>query len=116
MMFAGLMSRWTRPRVVRLLERAAHLHEDLATRAAGCGPCLLHELLEIDAAAEILHRVVEDAVGAAAVVEDGDGVRMGQLAHVLDLALEALEVVGADASGGSSLIAVGRRSSACCAR
>ena len=75
-----------------------------------------HELLEIDAAAEILHRVVEDAVGAAAVVVHRDGVRVRELAHVLHLALEAIEVLGADASGSSSLTAVGRRSSAWCAR
>ena len=99
MMFAGLMSRWISLRVVRLAERAAHLREDLRDAAAAAAARAADEVLEIDAAAEVLHRVVEDAVGAAAVVVDRDGVRVRELAHVLHLALEPLEVLGADAIG-----------------
>ncbi len=47
--------------------------------------------LEVDPV-EVLHRVVEHAVGGAAVVVDRDGVRVGQLAGELYLPLEAREV------------------------
>ena len=43
-------------------------------------------------AVEELHRVVEDAVVGSPVVEDGDGVGVGQARGQLDLALEATKV------------------------
>jgi hypothetical protein len=55
----------------------------------------LHEVFEVRAA-EIFHRVVERAVGIAAVVEDRDGVWMRELRHRLHLALEAIERVRAE--------------------
>jgi hypothetical protein len=54
-------------------------------------------------AGEVLHRVVEDAVGAAPVVEHRDGVGVRELAHVLHLALEPIEVLGADLVGQEEL-------------
>ncbi len=52
---------------------------------------IAHQLLEVDAV-EVLHRVIEHAVGRAAVVVDRDRVRMTELRGHLHLALEALEV------------------------
>ena len=60
-------------------------------------------------AVEQLHRVVEDAVVGSPVVEDGDGVGVGQTRGQLDFALEATQVDLAARSARSSLIAEGRR-------
>src|SRR5437867_1788192 len=45
-----------------------------------------HERLEIDAV-EVLHCVIEDPIGGAPVVVDGDDVWMGEVGGVLHLAL-----------------------------
>ena len=50
----------------------------------------LHERLQVDAV-EKLHRVIEHAFRRAAVIVDGDGVGIVELAGDLHLALEALD-------------------------
>ena len=45
---------------------------------------------------EVLHRKVKHPVGAQAVVVDGDGVGVGELARVLDLPLEASEGIATE--------------------
>jgi hypothetical protein len=87
------------PHRVCFVQRAADLPEDLRDAAARLRSVLADELLKIDSAAEVLHRVIEDAVVAAAVVVDGDRVRMGELTHRLHLAFEAREDLGTDAIG-----------------
>ena len=81
-----------------------------AVRLAEGGGDLVHEVgdalgrlraVDLDdlvqrGALEQLHRVVEDAVRRAAVVENRDGVRMRQPRGELHLALEAAEVLLAD--------------------
>ena len=80
MMLAGLMSRWIEAERVRLGERAADLREDVDARARVVGAVLLDEALEVQAV-EVLHDVVEDALGGAPVVEDRDRVRVGEAAR-----------------------------------
>ena len=79
------------------------------------GAVPIDEALEVEAV-EVLHDVVEDAVGRAPVVEDRDRVRVGEAARELHFALEARQVGLARAILDSSLIAAGRRSMACVAR
>src|SRR5580704_11462109 len=55
---------------------------------------LLDQLVEVDAI-DVLHRVIEPAV-AMPVVEDRDGVRVAELAGLLDFVLEPHEVLGTD--------------------
>ena len=76
---------------MRLGERLAHLQEDVDDAAGRQRPVLAHESLEVDAV-EILHHVVERALRRAAVVVDGDGVRIGEPRGQLRLALEAPKV------------------------
>ena len=73
---------------MRLRQRARHLAQDVDHAPGVLGTELAHERLQVDAVQE-LHRVVEDAVRRAPVVEDGDGVRMAELRGELHLALEA---------------------------
>ena len=47
---------------MRLGQRAAHLPEDVHDPAGGLRAVLRDQLLEVEAV-EVLHRVVEDAVG-----------------------------------------------------
>ncbi len=56
----------------------------------GLGPVPPHECVEVGSL-EILHRVVEDAVGRVAVVEDGHGVGVREAGRELHLSLEARE-------------------------
>jgi hypothetical protein len=55
--------------VVRLGQRAADLLEDVGNAGGRLRPVDVHQLLQVDAV-QVLHRVVEHAVGRAAVVED----------------------------------------------
>ena len=71
-------------------ERAADLGEDVHDALGGLGPMLLHEVLERDSV-QVLHRVVEDVVRRAAVIEDRDGVGMREACRDLHLALETLD-------------------------
>src|SRR5262249_36602287 len=87
---------------VRFLQRAADLDEDLHDAVDRLTTVAGHELFEIDATAEVLHRVIEHAV-AVAVVEHCDGVRMRELARDPDFLFEPREVVGADAIGAQEL-------------
>src|SRR5688572_12711386 len=74
---------------------APHTWIKIGTTISGLRAEVRDELLEIDAV-EILHRVIEDALGAAAVVEHRNRIRVRELTHVLDLALEAIERVAID--------------------
>ena len=69
-------------------ERAADLAQDVDDAALGLGAELAHQLVEVDAA-QVFHGEIEQALRGAAVVIDGDGVGMGELAGHLDLVLEA---------------------------
>ena len=76
------------PDAVGLGERLQHLAEDVHDAARRLGAVRRHQLVEAEAL-EVLHRVVEDAVGRAAVVEDGHGVGVAEPGRELHLALEA---------------------------
>ena len=75
---------------VRLGERAARLAQQVHDAARHDRAVELDQLAEVDAAQQ-LHRVVEDAVGRAAVVVDRDRARVRQARGQLHLALEARE-------------------------
>ena len=76
---------------VGLGESAADLGEDV-DRARGLdGSVLIDEALEVQAV-EILHDVIEGAVGRSPVVEDRDRVRVYEAARQLHFALEAHQV------------------------
>jgi hypothetical protein len=66
-------------------------HEDPDDAALGLRTGNFDDSVEVRAVEE-LHRVVEDAVVGAPVVENGDRVRVGQARRQLDLAFEACEV------------------------
>jgi hypothetical protein len=76
-------------------QRAADLDQDVDDPALGLGAVALDEGLEVEPV-EVLHRVIEDPLGRAAVIVDGDGVGVVEPAGQLHLALEAGdgEVVG----------------------
>ena len=74
-----------------LAQRAADLcqHMDHPSRRLTAVP--INQLLQGESV-EVLHRVVEYAVGCAPVVEDGDSVRVGELSRELDLPSKPLQV------------------------
>ena len=73
---------------VRLGERAADLPQDGNHPAFRLRAVLFHQPVE-GQAVEIFHRVIENAFGRAAVIVEGDGVGMGQLAGHLHLPLKS---------------------------
>ena len=80
--------------VVDLGKRFAHLSHDVPQASERQCTVLRDQPVQRDAVDE-LHRVVQKAVRRLAVVVDLDGVRMRQLAHQPDLALEPRgELVG----------------------
>jgi len=76
------------PDAVRLGQRARNLLQHVRDALGWLRPIELDDRLE-RRAIEKLHRVVEDAVRCPTVVEDRDGVRMGEACGELHLALEA---------------------------
>ena len=85
-----------------LRERGADLLREVNHAAGGQRPEARDEVLEAEAV-DVLHHVVEDAVGRAPVVVDGDRVGRVQAARELHLALEPDETVLAGAVGGEQL-------------
>jgi hypothetical protein len=99
---AGLDVPVDQPHAVRLGERAGDLAEDVTHPAGLLCALAADQVLEVDAV-EVLHRVVEDAVHGAPVVEDRDGVGMAEPAGELDLALEAPQVLRRGPAGTEQL-------------
>ena len=117
MTLPGLMSRWIRPMACASRRAPQTCRRKWTARAAGSGPCCLDQLAQ-GQARQVLHDVVERAVLGVAVVEDLDGVRVGQGRRGPGpRARSAAGSVASPArSGRISLIAHGRRSSTCSAR
>ena len=78
--------------LVRLGQRSANLPENMNDAARLLRSRCCDELFQIKSL-EILHRVVEDPVRRASVVEDGDGARMAEACRQLHLTLEPLDTV-----------------------
>src|SRR5688572_27564940 len=76
------------PERVSLAQGTAHLLQELDGSGRGLWPIQRHEMLE-RYSVEVLHGVVEDAVGGAAEVEDGDGVGVSQRARQPHFLLKA---------------------------
>ena len=83
---------------VRLGKRARCLKEDVHHATRRLNPVGSDERFEGEAV-EVLHRVVEDAVGRAAVVVDRDRIGVRKAARELHFALEPLERRRADFAG-----------------
>ena len=89
-MLAGLMSRCTRPSEWASYSDAQICRRMLDHAALGLRTVLFDQRLQVDAV-EILHRVIEHALGRAAVVVDRHRVRIVELAGDLHFALEPLD-------------------------
>ena len=97
------------PPPVRFAQRAAYLHQDVNDVPLGLRPVQTNQLLQVHPFQQ-LHGIVKDPLGRAAVIVNGNRVRVIQLAGQRHLALECLIPSSVVFSMSSNLMAVGRRS------
>jgi hypothetical protein len=88
--------------LVRFDQRRADLLQDVDDAMRGLRAVVVDELFERDALEE-LHGVIEDAVGGAAEVVDGDRVGVRERRGELNLALEAPDLALVTAAAGEQL-------------
>ena len=84
------------PQLVGLPQRATRLGQEMDHATRRLRPVDLDEFLQVEPL-EVLHRIVEGAVGGPAVVVNHDGVRMSQAGGELRFPLEPLQALAAGA-------------------